>query len=531
MISYITIGTIHLNRNYTLDKFMFKPYFKGLFELENKIFHVSFDDLNQNNSDIKTSLDSMLQYVDFNVTKYTDNECRHLIFEKYHQFFITFLELPIGKIRNNFCKYLMIYHYGGIYTNKDRIFQMDPARWASDGAKIRIQPKKIQIFVSVEPIVPDSHIDNGLGHQYSISPMSFSANKNHPILLNCLQSIHDELSRNKTLFQDHAKIKEFEGNSLLTKMVQQYLGVLVQNLTIFESVPMIIKDVYIARPSAFNCGINMYDRIKHPCDYHTISTQIQPFRLQNRVFHMSVKELDQNDEFTQKTVESTSKFRDFTLTRFSDQECADVLAKSYSKFSDTFANLPFGVMKSDFCRYLMIYHYGGVYIDSDVVVQRHPDEWVPFDIEKRVKPEMINVFVGVEAFLPVHYKESRFYHPYQISQWSFAAQKHHPIFLNCIQDIDNLFKKERNKFNDIHNIIELTGPGAMTRAVHDYIRPFIHDISVLATTPMIIKDVYIGPPHALNCGPNWYENIQYHCNEYTVSHHLYGGRWKGGLKK
>ena len=253
-----------------------------------------------------------------------------------------------------------------------------------------------------------------------------------------------------------------------------------------------------------------------------------PFELENKSFYMSVKTLDQDDEFTKRTVESVLKFRDYNLFRFSDDECIEVILKSYVEYFETFVKLPFGVMKSDFCRYLMIHHFGGIYIDSDVVIERNPIYWIPAVVRKEFEPDTIQAFIGVEAILPNKYVEYKFYHPYQIVQWSFAANKGHQIFRNCMDDINDRFINNQTYFNDIHHIIELTGPGAMTRSVLKYLDIPIEDASIFAEAPILIKDVYIGPPNTLNCGENDYEGVVYNCNKYTVSHHLYGGRWKEG---
>ena len=256
--------------------------------------------------------------------------------------------------------------------------------------------------------------------------------------------------------------------------------------------------------------------------------EFEPFDLENKSIYMSVKYMDQSDYFTIMATKAAFQYKDFKLHRFSDDECYVTIAKFYKKYLPTFVNLPFGVMKSDFCRYLMIYHNGGIYIDSDVVIKKNPAYWIPSTIKTKIREEKINVFIGVEAYLPNDYTKYKFYHPYQISQWTFAANKNHKIFLDCLDDIHNAFEGNKTKFEDIHNIIELTGPGAFTRSVHQFIAPFVKDSSELANAPMIVKDVYIGPPNTLNCGiEQKYEGKLYYCNKYSVSEHLYSGSWKG----
>ena len=251
------------------------------------------------------------------------------------------------------------------------------------------------------------------------------------------------------------------------------------------------------------------------------------FEVENKHIFMSVKDINQNDDFIRNSVKFALKYKDYKLVRFTDDDCMALIESYYSQFLVTFSQLPFGVMRSDFCRYLIIFHFGGIYIDSDVKILKNPMYWVPAKINQRIAPQSINAFFSVEAFLPNLYKEYKFSHPYQIVQWSFAANKNHPIFLHCLIDINEAFQANKTKFDDIHNIVELTGPGTMTRAVHQYINPYIHyNQSFLQQAPVHIKDVYIGPPNTMNCGPRTYEGIQYPCNHLAAVEHMYAGSWK-----
>eukprot|EP00834_Sanchytrium_tribonematis_P007290 NODE_639_length_5118_cov_0.568440.p3 type:complete len:311 gc:universal NODE_639_length_5118_cov_0.568440:1141-2073(+) len=248
------------------------------------------------------------------------------------------------------------------------------------------------------------------------------------------------------------------------------------------------------------------------------------FTLLNKVFYMSVKDKSNLDDLTYRSLNYTSKYPEFKVELFDDNDCLALIQLNYTKYLDLYTHLPFGVMKSDFCRYLFIFHHGGIYIDSDVLILSNPNKWGQF-VNKFIQAKPIQLIVGLEVIDFDHWKKHLYSNPLQILQWSFAANPNHPILRNCLQDIYNNFQLKQSEFADISKIIDLTGPGVMTRNVHHYITQIYPNIRILLDAPIVIGDVYIGGLNFMDCGTDLL-GIVYNCTKSSATQHLFGGRWK-----
>ena len=51
---------------------------------------------------------------------------------------------------------------------------------------------------------------------------------------------------------------------------------------------------------------------------------------------------------------------------FKDKEIDTFFTENYPEYYDTYKNLPINIQKVDFCRYVILYHYGGFYFDLDI---------------------------------------------------------------------------------------------------------------------------------------------------------------------
>ena len=59
---------------------------------------------------------------------------------------------------------------------------------------------------------------------------------------------------------------------------------------------------------------------------------------------------------------------DYEIKFYTDEDCINFLKKEYGKkYSDFFKWIKYGAHKADFWRYCILYKYGGVYADIDLV--------------------------------------------------------------------------------------------------------------------------------------------------------------------
>lgn len=109
--------------------------------------------------------------------------------------------------------------------------------------------------------------------------------------------------------------------------------------------------------------------------------------------------------------------------------------------------------KADIVRYEVIYRYGGLYIDCDMI-------WLGHDLEKYIPFNNSNGFIGTQEFpsKSINIIGSPF-----LSNGFFAASPKHNILLKCIKEVP-----KRVKLSTIHTFIK-TGPGLLNKCIKEII--------------------------------------------------------------
>eukprot|EP00834_Sanchytrium_tribonematis_P008023 NODE_835_length_3613_cov_0.278600.p1 type:complete len:282 gc:universal NODE_835_length_3613_cov_0.278600:971-1816(+) len=231
--------------------------------------------------------------------------------------------------------------------------------------------------------------------------------------------------------------------------------------------------------------------------------------------YMAVKD-DSIDKYQQQALEAIPA--DQKLFKITDENCLELIQAEYPKYYQMVSHFKHGVQKSDFCRYLFIYHYGGTYIDSDVVIKHDINEWMTDRPSKKINPTPIRMIVGLETIYP-GYVVPGYMDPYQTVQWTFSAYPKHDILLNAMDDILTNFEKNPSGFDSRDGIVNLTGPGAMTRAVQQYLFKNGGVKTDLNEVPLVVGDLYIGTVLLFNCQ----DPI---CVRFAAVRHLFAGHWK-----
>ena len=128
---------------------------------------------------------------------------------------------------------------------------------------------------------------------------------------------------------------------------------------------------------------------------------------------------------------------------FTDQDMDNFVNKYYpGEIAECYNKLNIIVAKVDFWRYLVLYKYGGVYLDMDSSIERPLSELIREDDSAIITKEG---------------------NPYFFVQWALIFAKRHPILKRTIDLI--VFNIKNNLYpNNIH---EMTGPSVYTRAIND----------------------------------------------------------------
>lgn len=216
---------------------------------------------------------------------------------------------------------------------------------------------------------------------------------------------------------------------------------------------------------------------------------------------------------------------------WSEDACA-VLAKEINTtgtYTKTWQQFPSAVLKSDFCRYMVMFGRGGIYNDLDVHLQKALP-WKVMGPSKEGKQTPPSLIIGLEGDgtskgLP---KSPQFV------QWTIASAPSHPILRKTLdlisQRTPQLLKQQQADKNGDADVMNWTGPSVWTDAILAYLEcsePQLQKLRDLKEA-VRIKDVLVLPKRAFAVLQG-----EDHKNPDILVKHYFSGTWKrkGWLSK
>tara|TARA_B100000123_G_scaffold268260_2_gene242696 strand:- start:1952 stop:2722 length:771 start_codon:yes stop_codon:yes gene_type:complete len=157
---------------------------------------------------------------------------------------------------------------------------------------------------------------------------------------------------------------------------------------------------------------------------------------------------------------------DYKYLFFSDEDIESFIKKNYLEYYNTYQNLPIKIQKIDFFRYLAVYHYGGIYLDLDMQVNKNMDELLTNDIVFPVD-EYINVYNKRIKRYGDFYDKNQYF---LLGQYAFASVPKHPFLRTLIDDIHkNINKTIKNVNHNSENYVySTTGPDFVTKKYMEF---------------------------------------------------------------
>ncbi|EGW30509.1 mannosyltransferase [Spathaspora passalidarum NRRL Y-27907] len=183
--------------------------------------------------------------------------------------------------------------------------------------------------------------------------------------------------------------------------------------------------------------------------------------------------------------------------------------------------LPEIMLKCDFSIYLLLFAYGGTYVDLDAVLLKPMNDWISSQKSYLSKPLDLGIIVGVESdrtFLSEKYHGPRV----QINTWTISAKKGHPMLAELISNITEytLWREETGTLNtileanEVFHIINWTGPGKFThmvyKALNNILQSDFNNYETLIDAyffgsirlPIVIGDIMVLPVTCLHAEKN-----------------------------
>lgn len=214
-----------------------------------------------------------------------------------------------------------------------------------------------------------------------------------------------------------------------------------------------------------------------------------------------------------------------------DSDCDEFVAHYFSEFIDLYRSLPQPVMRADMWRYLVLYQYGGVYLDLDVDCLLSIDDWAIGYDRHRIK-----AVVGIEFRNtdPLHMDMIQF------TQWTMASQPRHWIFYRSVEIINETMASVNLDQPPVpESAVHWTGPKVFTRAVVEYLvqqgRLSSDQVTMLDDNVVHIKDgsitsatrEQVGDLLILHKNAFGYHFMHNRTEGGMYVRHHFQGRWRG----
>ena len=76
---------------------------------------------------------------------------------------------------------------------------------------------------------------------------------------------------------------------------------------------------------------------------------------------------------------------------FTDEDIIKFIERVYPEYLEVFTNLEYKIEQIDFFRYLAVYHYGGLYLDLDMLIESNLDSILDEPTKCKFPIELQNV--------------------------------------------------------------------------------------------------------------------------------------------
>ncbi|GKZ37414.1 hypothetical protein AbraIFM66950_008937 [Aspergillus brasiliensis] len=205
------------------------------------------------------------------------------------------------------------------------------------------------------------------------------------------------------------------------------------------------------------------------------------------------------------------------------RELDDADANNTGSYASTFQALPAPILKSDFCRYLILFARGGIYNDLDVQLLR-PLPWSVMGVATDGNGKPPAVVVGLEGDAAT----TGLPRSPQFVQWTMASVPGHPVFrdvLRSIVDRTAQFVPTQTAGSDADiDVMGWTGPSAWTDAVLGYLDCDDEQVQQLRDLreTVRIRDVVVLPRRAFAV----LQGEDQSAPDVLVKHY-FEGSWKG----
>lgn len=152
-------------------------------------------------------------------------------------------------------------------------------------------------------------------------------------------------------------------------------------------------------------------------------------------------------------------YNDYDVRLYNKQDCLNLITEYYPEYIDAYNSFEYDIQKIDFMKLLFVYHYGGFYMDLDMMPILSLDDLLEYDL------------IVCEEFTINNEEKERLNLKYnvRVANFMFGAIDHNSFLLDALTT-----EQERSsiKISSKQELLDLTGPGLFTDTLFDNFKTY-----------------------------------------------------------
>lgn len=165
---------------------------------------------------------------------------------------------------------------------------------------------------------------------------------------------------------------------------------------------------------------------------------------------------------------------------WTDDSMQTFVAAQYPDLLAMYNSFPTQIQRCDLFRYLVVNHYGGIYLDLDIKLVKSFND---------VIDEVDNIFFVEKVLDEQECLKFNNRDRVRIANYAFGSKPGHPFWEYFIPKISEK-NKSTNVINEENDILESTGPGILSTLFHDYNKN--SKDKIIPRTPIVNKHTNSG---------------------------------------
>jgi mannosyltransferase OCH1-like enzyme len=176
-----------------------------------------------------------------------------------------------------------------------------------------------------------------------------------------------------------------------------------------------------------------------------------------KIIHQTWKTLNVPDEWKDAVESCKNIHKDYKHNIWSHEMMEKFVKQEYPDFYNTYMSYKYDIQRCDSFRYLVLYKYGGIYLDMDIVCKKNLDSFLEYDFVIAKSSNISNL---------------------SYTNMFFMVIPNHPFIKFCI---DNLPKyiNSYSLFGKHLHVMNSTGPSCLTKMMKKYQEKNIKNMYVI----------------------------------------------------